>query len=73
MNARSPFFTRGQEITASRTNLNTIKEVRPLKDILMIATGGTIASKPTPQGLAPMLSAGEILACVPGLSDICQV
>ena len=39
----------------------------------MIATGGTIASKPTPQGLAPMLSAGEILACVPGLADICQV
>ena len=39
----------------------------------MIATGGTIASKATPQGLAPMLSAGEILACVPGLADICQV
>ncbi len=67
------FFTRGQEFAASGANFNTTKEVRPLKDILMIATGGTIASKPTPQGLAPMLSAGEILACVPGLADICQV
>ena len=39
----------------------------------MIATGGTIASKPTQQGLAPQLSAEEILACVPGLADICRV
>ena len=31
-----------------------------MKDILMIATGGTIASKPTQQGLAPLLSAEEI-------------
>ena len=38
-----------------------------MKDILMIATGGTIASKPTQQGLAPLLSAEEILACAPGL------
>ena len=44
-----------------------------MKEILMIATGGTIASKPTQQGLAPQLSAEEILACVPGLADICRV
>ena len=39
----------------------------------MIATGGTIASKPTQQGLAPLLSAEEILACAPGLADVCRV
>ena len=44
-----------------------------MKDILMIATGGTIASKPTQQGLAPLMSAEEILACAPGLSSLCRV
>ena len=39
----------------------------------MIATGGTIASKTTQQGLAPLLSAEEILACAPGLADVCRV
>ena len=39
----------------------------------MIATGGTIASKPTAQGLAPLLSAEELLASAPGLAEICRV
>lgn len=44
-----------------------------MKNILMIATGGTIASKPTDHGLAPLISAEEILAAAPGLREVCGV
>lgn len=36
-----------------------------MKKILLIATGGTIASKYTEDGLTPQLSAEELLDCVP--------
>ena len=36
-----------------------------MKRVLMVATGGTIASKPTPDGLAPQMSADELLGMVP--------
>ena len=39
----------------------------------MIATGGTIASKNTGDGLAPAMSAKELLACVPEIADLCRV
>ena len=35
-----------------------------MKHILLIATGGTIASRPTKNGLAPQLLADDILRCV---------
>ena len=41
--------------------------------ILMIGTGGTIASKITPNGLDPQLTSEEILAFIPGISEICEV
>ena len=41
---------------------------RPKKKILMIATGGTIASKPTGSGLAPALTSEELLECVPEIA-----
>lgn len=41
--------------------------------ILMIATGGTIASKPTPSGLAPMITSEEILSLIPDVSKFCDV
>ena len=44
-----------------------------MKRILMIATGGTIASKPTESGLAPQMSAGELLEMVPELADIAGI
>ncbi len=44
-----------------------------MKKILMIATGGTIASKNTKAGLAPALSADDLLACVPEIKTICRV
>ncbi len=44
-----------------------------MKKILMIATGGTIASKNTGNGLAPALSSRELLDCVPEIGEICAV
>ena len=44
-----------------------------MKRILMIGTGGTIASKQTEYGLAPGLSAEDILTYIPAVSQICEV
>lgn len=44
-----------------------------LKKILLIATGGTIASKYTENGLAPQLSSEELLSYVPEAQAFCQV
>lgn len=44
-----------------------------MKKILMIGTGGTIASKATAGGLHPQMSLEEILGYVPSISQICEV
>ncbi|MGN0975428.1 MAG: asparaginase [Gemmiger sp.] len=45
-----------------------------MKKILMLATGGTIASRPTAAGgLAPAISSTGLLACVPELAQLCRV
>ena len=44
-----------------------------MKNILMIATGGTIASKETAEGLAPAISPSELLSCVPEVAKVCNV
>ncbi len=44
-----------------------------MKNILLIATGGTIASRPTQSGLAPQLCAQDILDCVPALASLCRI
>lgn len=44
-----------------------------MKKILMIATGGTIASKSTNRGLAPALTADDLLSCVPEIKEVCFV
>jgi len=44
-----------------------------MKKILMIATGGTIASKPSKGGLIPQISSDEILAFVPEIALVCEV
>lgn len=44
-----------------------------MKKILMIATGGTIASKEGDSGLAPAISGEELADSVPGIRDICQL
>lgn len=44
-----------------------------MKKILMIATGGTIASKSTAAGLTPELCSEDILHFIPGIKEICEV
>ena len=44
-----------------------------MKRILLIATGGTIASKPTGEGLAPGIESRELLECVPEAADIGRI
>lgn len=43
-----------------------------MKKILMIGTGGTIASHSTEYGLAPGLSTEQLLSYVPQVSDVCE-
>jgi L-asparaginase len=43
------------------------------KNILLIATGGTIASKKTDEGLAPQITSEELLGFVPEIKDYCNV
>lgn len=44
-----------------------------MKKILLIATGGTIASKQTASGFTPLISSEEILQCVPEVREFCTV
>ncbi len=44
-----------------------------MKKVLMIGTGGTIASESTEAGLAPELSTRQLLHYIPGVADICEV
>lgn len=44
-----------------------------MKKILMIGTGGTIASKWTEDGLAPGLTSEDILSYIPQVKEVCQV
>ncbi len=41
--------------------------------LLLLATGGTIASRDTGHGLAPALSAADLLAAVPHVTTACRV
>ncbi len=44
-----------------------------MKKILMIGTGGTIASHITDEGLAPFLTPEELLAFIPAVRNVCEV
>lgn len=44
-----------------------------MKKILLIATGGTIASRYTKEGLSPQLSAEELLEYVPTAKEFCTI
>ena len=43
-----------------------------MKKILMIATGGTIACRRTPQGLKPLMGSDELLKYVPDVKNVCD-
>lgn len=44
-----------------------------MKKILLIATGGTIASKYTEDGLSPQITADELLSYIPAAQDFCTI
>jgi len=44
-----------------------------MKKILLIGTGGTIASEVTDSGLTPELTTEQLLAHIPAISQICEV
>ena len=44
-----------------------------MKKILMIGTGGTIASRQTEAGLAPGLTPEDILSYIPDVKNVCEV
>ena len=44
-----------------------------MKKILMIGTGGTIASKWSENGLTPGLTSEDILAYIPQVKNVCEV
>ena len=44
-----------------------------MKKILFIATGGTIASKKSKNGLKPQITPEELMAYIPMVKNICEV
>ena len=44
-----------------------------MKKILLIATGGTIASAEAGHGLSPALTGAELAACVPEIEGLCEL
>ena len=44
-----------------------------MKKILMIGTGGTIASEMTPEGLTPEITSEQLLKYIPRIAEICWV
>lgn len=44
-----------------------------MKKILIIGTGGTIASKPSADGLTPDLDSKQLIDSIPSISDICDL
>lgn len=48
-------------------------ERQAMKQILLIATGGTIASKSTHSGLSPKISPEELLTYVPEAEKLCEI
>lgn len=44
-----------------------------MKNVLLLGTGGTIASEMTQSGLAPALNSQQLIAAVPEISQLCNV
>lgn len=44
-----------------------------MKNVLLLGTGGTIASEMTQSGLAPALTSQQLIAAVPEISELCNV
>jgi L-asparaginase len=44
-----------------------------MKRLLLVATGGTIASRPGEDGLSPQITSEELISCIPEVSAVCAV
>ena len=44
-----------------------------MKKILLIATGGTIASQKSESGLKPQISPQQLLSYIPMIQEVCEV
>ena len=44
-----------------------------MKKVLMLGTGGTIASEKTQSGLTPALTTQQLVAKVPEIAELCDV
>jgi L-asparaginase len=44
-----------------------------MKKILFISTGGTIASTQKEEGMAPTLTAEDLISAVPGIREVCDI
>ena len=44
-----------------------------MKKILLISTGGTIASTPTENGLTPTVSGADMVRLIPELEGLCEI
>ena len=60
-------------VSYNRINERGIRRLQRMKKILLIATGGTIASKYTEYGLKPQISAEELLKYVPDAAGFCEI
>src|SRR5699024_4625364 len=69
--ARRPFSTACGR--SSRRGSGRVFAEVLMKHILLLTTGGTIASKATGQGLAPGISGDELAAWLPGLRGFYQI
>lgn len=50
-----------------------VKGIEKMKKILLIASGGTIASKRTSEGLVPLIHSEDLLQYVPWVKEFCSV
>ena len=60
-------------VSCLRYEYTTGKDGAAMKDILLIGTGGTIASEITEAGLSPELTTEQLLSRVPAICRICRV
>ena len=70
--APEPSAYRYNTKTGNRAGTSSRKQ-RLMKKILLIATGGTIASTEDGNGLSPALTGSELAACVPEIEGLCEL
>ena len=70
----SSFTPSPKSAKIKKTSYQTRKQERfTLKKILFIATGGTIASKKTENGLTPQITPEELLSYIPEVEGLCEI